>query len=273
MVIAIIAILAAMLLPALSKAKLKAQGIASLNNKKQLTLAWAMYTGDFNDALPINSDQSFAYKNTPSWVGGGFMDWGTTAVNNSTAYLINDLVSSMGPYTARSPKIYWCPADMFVSPLQRQQGWANRVRSVAMNAAMGDGVKYAAMSQNGFGWGGFFWATKMSQLTTPGPSQSWLLMDEHPDSIDDGIFYTNPAATNGVGSLTEMPASLHGGASAVSFADGHTEMHKWQESVITVQPVRYVTYLHKVNANPPAFNRDLAWIAERTPIGTYKVNQ
>jgi len=267
-VIAIIAILAAMLLPALGKAKNKAWVINCLNNKKQLVLAWTMYTGDNADRLVINADGGLTFNGTPSWVGGGFMDWGTGVQNFETRYLVNDLVSSMGAYTAKNPVIYRCPADTFLSPAQKTTSYANRIRSVAMNAAMGHGRKWAAPMNPGFGWGGFFWAEKMSELTLPGPTQSWLFMDEHPDSIDDGIFFTNPGDTNGVGMFIELPGSLHDGATGLGFADGHAEIHKWKESV--TKPGVQFSGRQRVNANPPAFNRDLAWIAERTPSGPYK---
>ncbi len=267
-VIAIIAILAAMLLPALGKAKQKAWIINCLNNKKQLVLAWTMYAGDNADKLVINADGGLPFNGTPSWVGGGFMDWGNGVQNFETRYLISDLVSSLGNYTAKNPAIYRCPADNFLSPLQRSSGQANRIRSVAMNAAMGHGRKWAAPMNPGFGWGGFFWAEKMSDLNTPGPSQSWLFMDEHPDSIDDGILFTNPGATNGVGLFIELPGSLHDGGTGISFADGHAEIYKWKESV-TKPGVQY-SGRYRVNANPPTLNRDLVWIAERTPSGPYK---
>jgi prepilin-type processing-associated H-X9-DG protein len=196
------------------------------------------------------------------------MDWGNGVQNFETRYLVSDLVSSMGNYTAKNPAIYRCPADNFLSPLQRSSGQANRIRSVAMNAAMGHGRKWAAPMNPGFGWGGFFWAEKMSELNTPGPSQSWLFMDEHPDSIDDGILFTNPGATNGVGLFIELPGSLHDGGTGISFADGHAEIYKWKESV-TKPGVQY-SGRYRVNANPPTLNRDLVWIAERTPGGAYK---
>ncbi len=264
-VIAIIAILAAMLLPALSKAKEKAQAIIDMSNKKQLNLAWTMYAGDNNDVLVVNADYSAAYNGTPSWVGGSFFTWGTDSWNTNTLYLTDDRVSSLGGYTARQPAIYWCPADRFLSPVQRAQGWEHRVRSVAMNAAMGAGRKWAADPYNGFAWGGFFWAEKMGELLNPGPSQSWLFMDEHPDWLDDGILYTDPAPTSGTGRFTELPGSLHGGSCGVAFADGHAEIHKWGESA-TKPPVTYI----KGSGVAVTGSKDLSWLAQHTPTGVLK---
>ncbi|HUD48852.1 MAG TPA: prepilin-type N-terminal cleavage/methylation domain-containing protein [Candidatus Baltobacteraceae bacterium] len=259
-VIAIIAILAAMLLPALSKAKQSAVGINCLNNKKQLQLAWTMYANDFNDHLAINADQSKDYE-----VGGvimhdwceGIMDWTSSSQNTNIGYIINPKVASMGPYTVNTYSIYWCPADTFLSPEQRPLGWDHRCRSISMDGAVGDGEKYTFPN-----WGSerMWWAVKMSDLTAPGPAMSWVFIDEHPDSIDDEIMYINPAETNGTGVFTELPGSLHDSACAVSFADGHAEMHKWIARE-TIHPVTF-TVVDQVNVTA---SPDLSWLAVRTP--------
>jgi prepilin-type N-terminal cleavage/methylation domain-containing protein/prepilin-type processing-associated H-X9-DG protein len=261
-VIAIIAILAAMLLPALSRAKQSAVGITCLNNKKQMQLSWTMYANDFNDHLVINADQSQPYTvngvTMQDWCEG-IMDWTSSSLNTNTGYLINPKVSSLGPYNVNTYSIYWCPADIYLSPEQRPLGWNNRCRSISMDGAIGDGVKYT------FGnWGSekMWWAIKSSDLNSPGPAQSWVFIDEHPDSIDDEIMYVNPAETNGTGVFTELPASLHDRACAVSFADGHAEMHKWVAAE-TVHPVTY-TVVDQVNVT---LSPDLAWLAQRTPNG------
>jgi prepilin-type N-terminal cleavage/methylation domain-containing protein/prepilin-type processing-associated H-X9-DG protein len=257
-VIAIIAILAALLLPALARAKQKAQAVQCMNNNKQLGLAWLMYTGDNNDYLVINGDPHHPNAKYPiSWVSG-IMDWnaGTFSDNTNTMWLTDDRAALMGPYVAKSIKVFWCPTDIYLSSPQRAFGWHNRVRSVSMDAAVGDGPKYS-----GFPWLSW-WAKKTSDLIAPSPSDSWLFTDEHPDAIDDGILYTDPACTNGTGQFTELPSSDHGGSCGMAFTDGHSEIHKWRDPN-TLRPVIYVAgAADQINVvNSP----DLAWLAQRTP--------
>jgi prepilin-type N-terminal cleavage/methylation domain-containing protein len=256
-VIAIIAILAAMLLPALSNAKIRALSAQCMSNYKQLTLGWLMYTDDNADNLAINSDWNTVFKNTPSWVSN-IEDWTTSPQNTNVYYLRDPKASLLGAYIGGVTAIFHCPADNFLKPVQRSQQWNYRIRSCAMDGALGAGTKYA-----GFPFSPkFWWATKASQLNNPGPSQSWVYLDEHPDSLDDPILYTYSGYTNGTGQFTELPAANHSRAVGISFADGHSEIHKWTGSNI-VLPVIYSTAGRQtinVTTDP-----DLAWLAQHTP--------
>jgi prepilin-type N-terminal cleavage/methylation domain-containing protein/prepilin-type processing-associated H-X9-DG protein len=257
-VIAIIAILAAMLLPALAKAKQRAVAAACMSNNKQLCLAWIMYSGDNNERLAINSDPGAGgalYKGGPSWITGT-VDWTTGANNTNFQYLINDKYSLLGSYLGNSAKVFACPAANYVSGPQKALGWDHRVRSVAMNGAVGDGTKYE--SPNPFGWSRFYVAKKTGDFHTPGPSDCWVFSDEHPDSIDDAVMYT---ASFAVTSFTELPGAQHGGACGMAYADGHAEVHKWKGKAIS-QPVTY-----KPQDQIPCLitDPDMIFLAEHTP--------
>jgi prepilin-type N-terminal cleavage/methylation domain-containing protein len=269
-VIAIIAILAAMLLPALTNAKQRALSIACLNNKKQLGLACAMYSGDNNEKLVTNSDRNVG-GNQLNWICpyGVTMDWTTQPKNINTLYLTGDDpilgTALLGNYVAKTLKIFLCPADKYLSPPQASAGFANRIRSVAMNGAVGDGSKWFAPGSGG-NWPQFCNVKKTSEFQTPGPSTCWMILDEHPDSDDDATFYVNPADASGTGtSFTELPGSMHAGASALVFADGHSEIHKWLGAA-TKPAVIYKAWVQAVDiSSDPASQKDLQWLAERTP--------
>jgi prepilin-type processing-associated H-X9-DG protein len=124
-----------------------------------------------------------------------------------------------------------------------------------MDASVGDGGKY-----QGFPFSStFWWATKMNQLQTPGPSDSWVFTDEHPDSIDDCALYVNPGYSNGTGQFTELSGSQHGGDCGMTFADGHAVIHHWVGRAVS--PITYTRVILVNVVNDP----DLAWLAQHTP--------
>jgi prepilin-type N-terminal cleavage/methylation domain-containing protein len=252
-VIAIVATLTALMLPALSKAKQKTQGISCMNNSRQLALAWLMYTDDNAGVLVENrhGSNARAAANPNNWVSG-WMDWGLGTDNTNTLFLVDPASAKLALYSKRSAKIYKCPADQFRSRLNP----GPRVRSISMNAALGDGNKVD------FGnWvPTFYFARKLAEITRPVPSLAWVFVDEHPDSINDGCFFINPHATGAAASWRDLPASYHHGAAGFAFADGHAEIKRWVEPA-TKRPVT----LGDFAGLPCADSRDYSWVADRTP--------
>jgi prepilin-type N-terminal cleavage/methylation domain-containing protein len=250
-VIAIIAILAALLLPALARAKLKAERVTCLNNQKQLTYAWLMYADDNTGKLTPNASSTMA--TADSWVNG-IMTWDippapSNADNTNTLKLTGSL---LGPYCSRAIGIYKCPGDKVPGAK------GPRVRSISMNGQMG-GLSTQPPVLNQYGPGqNYLLYLKQTDIAKPTPTMVWVFIDEHADSINDGFFRF---ALNQSSAWNDIPASYHGASGALSFADGHAEIKKWTDANVKDRPVARVDISSTVPALP---NTDLLWMQERT---------
>ena len=246
-VIAIIAILAALLLPALSKAKLKAERVGCVNNLKQLTYAWIMYSDDNGDRIPPNTTLSAL--GSPSWVSGQIKwDFPPSAPWPDNTNTLNLTESLLGPYCSRATGIYRCPGDKVPGAKGR------RVRSLSMNGQMGGyGSDTASYNQPNYRL-----FLKLTHIIAPAPTMAWVFIDEHPDSINDGFFRVRMDSTS---VWQDLPASNHGGSGALSFADGHAEIKRWMDPVIKDRPVAKTALSPPI---PTSDNRDLLWLQDRT---------
>jgi prepilin-type N-terminal cleavage/methylation domain-containing protein len=206
-VIAIIAILAAMLLPALSKAKQKAQGVRCLNNLKQLQLGWIMYGGDFNDRMVLN-------------VNGSANSWVTGNVNIAPDFTNATLIQNGLLYSyAKNTGSYVCPAAIAIS---RVVGGfsvtAVAVRHYSIEGRMGGDV----VTENAV-LPGFPPYIKTTEVQNPGPSAAIVFVEESANTIDDGYF-----ALQNSWLWQNSPSIRHSLSSEFSFEDGHVEPHRWR---------------------------------------------
>jgi hypothetical protein len=238
-----------------------------MSNTKQLMLAWILYPSDNDDKLVNNfgvaetQQEVYGNKQYRNWVNN-VMDWGTDAMNTNVAWVRNGLLS---PYLSGNLGVYHCPADSFASPPQRTLGWSGRARSFSMNCCFGP------FNPNPHDT----WATGRNELIpnyrqwlklsqVPRPADFFVILDEHPDSINDGYFINNPD-NNPASGWGDAPGSSHGGAGDLSYADGHSEIHKWK-SARTKFPVRYNSDRGSWPSLDPLGQQDFRWLSDRMAI-------
>ncbi len=210
-VIAIIAILAGMLLPSLAKAKSKAQGIKCMNNGKQMMLAWTLYAGDNEDLLVKSLPGGPEDAKRVLLVEGSASDNPTNTIDKSP----------LMRYMGNSREVWKCPADRTFRIENKQK--VPRVRSQSMSQV--------------FDYGGWLPAPPYRTYSRLGhvvlPTQTWVMIDEHPESINDAACAVQIILPNAkTGNIIDFPAAYHNGAAGLSFADGHSELHQWKGSKI-----------------------------------------
>jgi prepilin-type N-terminal cleavage/methylation domain-containing protein len=234
-VIAIIAILASLLLPALSQAKGKAQTARCVSNVRQLSTAWFLYTDENDDRLVNNHGKPETTAKRNTWANN-VEDWTSSDDNFNPIYVTDSL---LGPYTGRSAEVFKDPSDR-----------TDRIRSMSMNALVGDPGELT--NQFNPDYVQFF-----TSASIPNPANIFVFLDEHPDTINDG-FFMNRLNNYSWGNL---PASYHNGATAFSFADGHMETHRWKVGGTIRPPIQGAAA--GASASPPD---DFDWLKERTSV-------
>ncbi len=266
-VIAIIAILASMLLPALAKAKAKADGIKCMNNTKQLMLAIKLYAGDNDDWLPPNPDDGNTtpgFNWCPGQAGpGGGQEFNSDIFRNPT----NNLLAN---YIGGTVEVYKCPADKRVGvyngpdATKRQQRLkVPAARTVSMSQAVGTNpyqnrgkrpVDGPWLDNNHGHTFGQRWLTygKETDFTDPGPAMTWVLIDEDAKSLNDAGFAVGMVTAEWI----DWPGTYHNMACGFAFADGHSEIKKWKDGRTKVGT--------SVSRRPVPNSVDYTWIRERT---------
>ena len=254
-VISIIAILAALLLPVLAKAKTKAEAIQCINNNRQLTMAWIMYAQEANDNLVWND----LTQDGSGWVRGMLNYDGANPDNTNTVFLTDPQYAKLAPYSARNAGIYKCPADKSTVLIGGRK--YPRVRSISMSQAMNSrddwlaaitGAKYRVFH-------------RLMDINPMGPSKAYVLIDEHPDSLNYGDFAVamNDGAAASTIMLVDVPASYHNRAGGISFADGHAEIHPWRDPR-TVVRITGIWMSSSVQASPG--NQDMIYLSQHASI-------
>jgi len=248
-VVAIIAILASLLLPALAKAKTKAHGIKCLGNLKQLQLGWQMYADDHDGWLVTNNVPS----NSDSWAAG-WLVLGESVTDNTNILNLMSPLGKLWPYL-KALDVYRCPSDTSMS--KHGGKLYPRVRSVSLNANMNMNEAH----HSGYGFNRNYKVfRKIDHITDPPPTKAFCFIDEREDSIDDGAFGVDLEKRDSAIIIVNFPASYHNRAGGISFADGHGEIHKWFDP-------RTMPSCRKRCSNyfvPSPNNRDMIWLQERT---------
>jgi len=233
-VIAIIAILASMLLPALVRAKQRAQAASCINNLRQLTIGWKMYSSDNDGRLAQNGDETSepaTLADPKAQPGGALFQWcpgrqdmssqlspATASVNVGYEWIE---LGSIFPYVS-APGVYLCPADK--SSVTSFGSQYPHVRSMSMNTWLGPIAPYDGITT-------VMSYYKESDLVNPGSANLWVFADENPVSINDGSFICDPQIAQWI----DCPASYHNSAGGISFADGHAVIKPWSDPTVLVE--------------------------------------
>jgi type II secretory pathway pseudopilin PulG len=251
----------ALILPIQTKTRPGTQSLRCINNHRQLVLAWNMYADDNNGGVPFADSQGISVSG-PTWFTGNLTYAGTFRGNWDTNL---DMASSpLWPYTGKSPQIFRCPADK--STVSTNGLTFPRIRSISMSQVFGKGVwldgKFSSSSQ--------YWRTYDRRGIIVLPAKTWLFCDENPDSINDA----NMAVTctgNQQGDpptsslIIDFPSNLHNRGAAISFTDGHCDIHKWIGNTIGAKLVSYSSNL-VWNVSSGDSLVDMQWLAQNTTV-------
>jgi len=219
-----------------------------MDNHRRLAAGWLLFADDNQGRFVANRHGTIPLTGT-NWAQG-WLDWTTNPANTNTALLVDPRQAALASYLTPTPSLFKCPADAYLSRAQVARGWLERARSYVMNGNVGPGN---AKDLFGPGYAVFEKATDFRTLP---PSQAFVFLEEHPDSINDPCFFVNLTQATWL----DLPASFHNGAAWFSFADGHVERRPWQ-SARTIVPVRAGPFPGPITLEPG--NPDYLWLKAR----------
>ena len=246
-VLALVFVGACMLAHGVARTAPNVRGVRCLSNLRRLMTGWQMYANDNQDEL-IGVVHG-GYIGGGSWAVG-WLDWSTSTDNTNTVFLVDPRYAQIAPYVNRAADLFKCPADQYLSNVQRALGWSQRVRSYSAQVGMG-----AGNAEQG-PWDPLYkHATRTSDLLYPSPGESTVFVEEHPDSMNDPAtfsphqnYWVDPAAT------------YHSGGCNFGFADGHSGFHRWRGSLITssTRQVRFINVGSVAQADEGGYSQLLA---------------
>jgi prepilin-type processing-associated H-X9-DG protein len=221
-------------------------------------VGWQMYAQENHDKILVvlHGGAAQGGAGDPTWGAGwvaGWLDWTLSTDNTNTAFLTNPRYARIAPYLGGSTNIFKCPADNYLSTVQQARGWSQRARSYSASLAIGSGN-----AQTGPWDSLYHQITKISDIQFPGPAQTFVYLDEHPDSMNDPGFFS-PHQT----ALVDLPATYHNDAATFSFADGHSELHKWS-GCLTQPRARQVLDSYTLSLISSAGDPDIHWLSFHT---------
>jgi prepilin-type N-terminal cleavage/methylation domain-containing protein/prepilin-type processing-associated H-X9-DG protein len=254
-VIAIIAILAAMLLPALARAKAKTMAVRCMNNNRQMGYGWNMYPVDYGDLLLASlANATTTAQGRVLWIKGNF---DTDPIPDQVDPNINVAPSPLFNYVGKNTEIWKCPADPWRLTYQNQK--LPRIRSNSMSQVFDAGGWLPSPPWRVYG--------KLADIRLP--VKTWVFGEEHPDSINDAAMAVKMAESLSDGDIRviDFPGSYHAGGCGFSFADGHSEIHKWKSPFLN-RPVTGVKMAlnQPVPPNDIAAKNDVLWWSSVTTV-------
>ena len=260
-VIAMLAMLALTALTSLAKTQPNFKAALCRHNLKQLAAAWLMYPEDNRGSLVPNFGGGYVPTGTgqAGWATG-WLDWSLATANTNVLFLVDARYAALAPYLKGATNLFKCPADDYLSPTQQARGWRQRARSYSINAYVGENQVIGQTPTTSGDYAMYKQIKKLSEFRFPSPAEVVLVMDEHPDSINDPVFWSPSPRNN----WPDIPATYHDGAAGIAFADGHTAEQKWKGALTTGTPVRVRFYSYN-NFGVTSDDPDTAWMSYHTP--------